>query len=404
MADPQIMVVAPIERTTRFWMRAYPRRWREVRGEELLGLVVDLAGPDARHLGAPAAFDLVRGGWATRWRERPPAHTWMLYRMFDRRIPAAYRSWALDDIDGFWYPMRRNLPLIVVLFAMQFVYPMSSRPQSAWYYLIWALVPLSWLFLWPEGNRSRARLKHVASPFGEPLVEGTLAAGYVLRQRVTARSMLTWAVLLLGITGAASVVAALFAPKVLLTNVIKPASGPGFLQESGPGVSLESVVAPVGGYRVVAVAILVVALSVGLLGAVVARRRLRRLLGERPDQPNRVLCHIRATSKANLLFGAMIIVGLAWLEASGRLVLGLSVVLGTVALVLLPGAFVAFVVTRRTEAADLAGRDVWWIGTRGRLPSVDRPVWGLLRLPGPVPDGAVDQPRGVADPPYPVMP
>ena len=62
--------VDPVEpdlaRSIRFWMRAYPRRWRAVRGEELLWLVVDLAGADARRLGAGAAIDLVRGGWATR--------------------------------------------------------------------------------------------------------------------------------------------------------------------------------------------------------------------------------------------------------------------------------------------------------------------------------------------------
>jgi len=73
-------VDAQIVRSTELWMRAYPCRWREARGEELLGLVVDLAGPDARGLGARAAFDLVRGGWATRWREHPPLHTWLLYR------------------------------------------------------------------------------------------------------------------------------------------------------------------------------------------------------------------------------------------------------------------------------------------------------------------------------------
>jgi hypothetical protein len=66
------------------WMRAYPRRWREARGEELLALVVDLAGPGAQRLGARAAFDLVRAGWATRWREHPPAHSWLLYRLFGR--------------------------------------------------------------------------------------------------------------------------------------------------------------------------------------------------------------------------------------------------------------------------------------------------------------------------------
>jgi hypothetical protein len=102
---------SPIVASIQFCMRAYPRRWREARGQELVDLVVDLAGPDARRLDARAAFDLLRGGLATRWREHPPAHTWLLYRLFDRRIPAAYRSWALDDIDGFWYPMRRYLAI-----------------------------------------------------------------------------------------------------------------------------------------------------------------------------------------------------------------------------------------------------------------------------------------------------
>ncbi len=62
------------------------------------------------------------------------------------------------------------------------------------------------------------------------------------------------------------------------------------------------------------------------------------------------------------------------MEVSCRLVLGLSVFVGTGALLLLPGAVAALVVTRRTDAPDLAGRDVWWIATRGRLPNVDRPT------------------------------
>jgi hypothetical protein len=61
-------------------------------------------------------------------------------------------------------------------------------------------------------------------------------------------------------------------------------------------------------------------------------------------------------------------VALAWLQVRGRLVLGLSVTLGALALVLLPGALVALVVTRRIDAPDLAGIDVWRIATRGRLP------------------------------------
>ncbi len=77
-AEERILTEARIERTVEFWMRAYPRRWREARGGEMLGLVVDLAGPEVQRLGARAAFDLVKGGWATRWREHPLMHTLLL--------------------------------------------------------------------------------------------------------------------------------------------------------------------------------------------------------------------------------------------------------------------------------------------------------------------------------------
>jgi hypothetical protein len=77
--------------------------------------------------------------------------------------------------------------------------------------------------------------------------------GRSARERVTARSGLTWAGLVLGTTGAAAVVAALLAPKVLLTNF--KLNSP----DMGPGLGWDSVVAPMGGHRVVAVAILLVA-------------------------------------------------------------------------------------------------------------------------------------------------
>jgi hypothetical protein len=223
-------------------------------------------------------------------------------------------------------------------------------------------------------------------------VKGALVAWEVPRERLTARSALTWATLLLGSTGAASVVAALLAPKVLLT-IIK-ANSP----EMGPGFGWGSVVAPMGGRRVVAVVILLVALGVGALGAVAVRRRLGRLLGERLDQPYRVLRPVTASGKAGVLFSAMVMVGLIWLEVSGQIVLGLSVVPGTVALLLLPGALVALLVTRGADAHDLAGRDVWWIATRGRVPRVDPPVRGLRPSPGPVREGVLVQPPGPTDP------
>jgi hypothetical protein len=383
----QAQILASIE----FWMRAYPRRWREGRGQELVDVVVDLAGPSARRLDPRSAFDLVRGGWATRWREHPLPHTWLLYRMLDRRIPVAYRSWALDDIDGFCYPMRRFLGVswFLPLMVLSTSKPRGSGAIPA--LVMFALMVASSMFIAPGWLRSQARLKHVAPRFGELPVKGALVAWDVPRERVTARSTLTWATLLLGITGAASVVAALLAPKVLLTIFL--ASSP----EMGPG--FENVVAPMGGHRVVAVTILLVALGVGALGAVAVRRRLGRLLSERLDQPYRALRPVTASGKLGVLFWALVIVAIVWLEVSGRIVLGLSVVPGTVALLLLPAALVALLVDRCGDAHDLAGRDVWWIATRGRVPRVDPPVRGLRPSPGPLPGSVLVQPSGPTDPP-----
>jgi hypothetical protein len=384
--DTQIVANALIERRVQLWIRAYPRRWRERRGEELSGLVVDLAGPDARHLGVPAALDLVRGGWATRWREHPPLHTWLLYRLFDHRIPEAYRSWALDDIDGFWYPIRRSMFFLAFypafLYALNVKDPMGPVPpawqEPAWHYLVGAVaMAVLFLMVFPQAGRDPARRKHVLPRVGEPRVEGALVGWDLPRQRVTARSMLSWVIPLLGITAAASATAVALAPKMLLTYFawIGPTQG------SGPGVSSESVVVPVDGRRVVAVVTLVLALGLGVLGAALARRRLNRLLGERQAQAYRGLRPICFTGKARVLLGIVIIVTLVWLEVSGRIALGASVLMGSVSLLLLPGAAVALLVTRRGDDADLAGADVWLIATRGRLPAVDRPVWGLRPLP-----------------------
>jgi hypothetical protein len=371
--DSDTLEKAQIVKSIELWMRAYPRRWREARGQELVDVVVDLSGPKAQRLDARSAFDLVRGGWATRWREHPLPHTWLLYRMFDRRIPVACRSWAFDDINGFWYPIRRFLGTGWWTFLMVHI---TSQPRSlgaipVWFFVMFAFLVVSSMFIRPEGVRNQAKLKHVAPGFTEFPVEGALVAWDLPQERVTARSTLTWATLFLGMSGAASVVAALLAPKVVLTNFTMNSP------EMDPGFGWDSVVAPMDGHRVFTVAILLVAFGVGVLGAVAVRRRLGRLLGERLDQPYRALRPVTASGKAGVLFWALVIVALVVLEVSGQIVFGLSMLLGTVALLLLPGALVALLVARRADADDLTGRDVWRIATRGAVPRVDRPVRGL---------------------------
>jgi hypothetical protein len=395
--------VAPVDarlaRSVRFWMRAYPRRWRAVRGGELLGLVLDLQAADERRLGARAALDLLRGGWATRWREHPPLHNWLLYRLFDKRIPVAYRAWALDDIDGYWFPVRRFIGSAWIMFVNPLLWSRDLQAARGWWGFV-AVFFVGTVFIMPETRRRTARLRHVAARPGELVFEGALVAQDGPRNRATARSALTWAVSFLGTVAVASIICATFAPNGLIVVGGPIVAGPAGTYT----VSGDVVVGPVGVWRLVAFAVLSVALAAGALGALVARRRLDRLLEHRIAQPERVLRPVSREGRSAAVFWLLMAAGLAWAETSGRFAFGSSVLLGTVALLMLPGAVIALGATRRVDAPDLAGRDVWWIATRGRVPEVERPVADLWSMPGGYPEGVVVQPRPLGDPSYPALP
>ncbi|MGV8967767.1 MAG: hypothetical protein ACOH2F_15985 [Cellulomonas sp.] len=371
-------------RNVAFWLRAYPRRWRAVRGTELSGLVLDLAAPDARRLGWRAALDLVRGGWSTRWREHPPLLSWLLYRVFDRRIPGAYRAWVLDDIDGVLFAPRQILfSWLVMIYAVVLPHTGSTSIPGSWVVGFFVVTLISSLIMWPEHNRERARLKHIAPQPGERLVEGVLVEQDVPQPRVTARSALPWAVGLLAVATAMSALSAAFAPKVLTVVPDPRVSANGAVEGT-----FNFVVVPMGDHGLVAASILTAALGLGLVGAAVARRRLDRLVASCPRQPHRVLRAMPRTGALNVAFWTMTIVVVGVLEISGRLpLLGPTVVLGTAALVALPGALVALAVSRGVAASDLAARDLRRIAVRGRLPEVDCPASALRPLLGPVPDG-----------------
>lgn len=57
-----------VERQAAFLLRAYPPVWRQTRGEELVGTVLDLAG-HRRRVPLRLAADLVTGGWRERSRQ-----------------------------------------------------------------------------------------------------------------------------------------------------------------------------------------------------------------------------------------------------------------------------------------------------------------------------------------------
>jgi len=123
--------MTPFEGSVMFWLRAYPRRWRELRALELTAVLTDLAAPGVRRLDARSALGLVLAGWATRWREHPPPQLWWRYRVLRRRLPRPYRQWMRDDVEGFWFPLRMNLAL--PMFVLPLLWGLHSpRPFDRW--------------------------------------------------------------------------------------------------------------------------------------------------------------------------------------------------------------------------------------------------------------------------------
>ncbi|HEX5332526.1 MAG TPA: hypothetical protein VFW79_07785 [Cellulomonas sp.] len=150
--------MTPFERSVVFWLRAYPRRWRELRASEVTAVLSDVAGPGARRPDARTALDLVLAGWATRWREHPPPRLWWQYRVLRRRLPRPYRAWMRDDVEGFWFPLRMNLA--VQMFMLPLLWGLHSpRPFDRWGLLglgIW--LALITVVLWRTARNAGRRL------------------------------------------------------------------------------------------------------------------------------------------------------------------------------------------------------------------------------------------------------
>ncbi|SNT64223.1 hypothetical protein SAMN05216276_111312 [Streptosporangium subroseum] len=106
------------ERRCRLLTRAYPPRFRESRGEELLSTLLDLQEPGQIRPSLRESLDVIRGGLAARLQDRPPFWRWLLYRTFFVRLPLKYRMWARDDIQGRFYIFRRYFgPLGTIAYA-----------------------------------------------------------------------------------------------------------------------------------------------------------------------------------------------------------------------------------------------------------------------------------------------
>ncbi|WP_143755823.1 hypothetical protein [Sanguibacter keddieii] len=104
-----------LEQSARLWLRAYPRRWRFSCGEDLVGTLLDLAGPDARTVRLRDGLSVLWAGWALRFREHPPLLPWLRYRLFGADLPVDYRVWMIDDLLGRLHALRWFVAYLVLL-------------------------------------------------------------------------------------------------------------------------------------------------------------------------------------------------------------------------------------------------------------------------------------------------
>ena len=114
------------ELSARLWLRAYPRRWRYAYGEDLVGTLLDLAGPDARVVRIRDGLSVLRAGWSLRLREHPPLVPWLRYRLLESDLPEAYRVWMIDDLLGRLHAARAFAQIMVVFLVTYGVFSLVT--------------------------------------------------------------------------------------------------------------------------------------------------------------------------------------------------------------------------------------------------------------------------------------
>lgn len=357
------------DRSVAFWLRAYPRRWRAQRGGEVTAVLADIAGPGAHRLDAAAAFGLVRGGWATRWREHPPLGVYLGYRLNNRPIPEDFREWARDDIEGPWFPARRGIWASWSFVVSGTLFAVLLSPSWLWFTLLLGVVAGACML--PDRMRSAAVRRHLALRAGERIVPGALIEGLGPRRRRGARGALGAAGWVLAVVGGVGLSTVWARPPMLLATAA--------------------------------------AAVVGLALVPLVRHRLRQLITACPPQPHRDLVTrsprawagsiaaaavvvVCLASVVAFLAGRVVLVGVLWLMTTGHLVRELTGLLAPVALLAVPGvAAAARAVRRAGSGADgLSVSDVRSIVLRGRAPQVDEARLGLVHVDraaaaGPVP-------------------
>ena len=156
-----------LERSARFWLRAYPRRWRVAFGEDFVGVLAEVSDPGTVRVPAREAAAIVKGGWALRLREHPPLLRWLGYRFLDVRLPLQYQHWVVDDILGrFWGARLMSSALILwVVIALNLLVNDDTKALMGYVGFIAVLsVGFSLLLAGPFGTSKRraAWQRHVS--------------------------------------------------------------------------------------------------------------------------------------------------------------------------------------------------------------------------------------------------
>ncbi|WP_421743255.1 hypothetical protein [Cellulomonas sp.] len=328
------MTIDPrFERSVHRWLRAYPRRWRTHRADEMTAVLADLAGASASRIGLRDGLGIVRAGFSTRLRTRPPLRQVAAYRLLGRRLPPQYRQWVRDDIEGALYPLRVGVvvpfSLVMVMFPLLTLIgggPVEFMPRQMVVAWIVGGGGMS-LVVGPWRRRSDAR-KHLVAEVGETLTDQSLLYGWVMHDRLRARPMVGLVTLL-----------------ALATAVV--------------------------GVVTVRSAALGVAVLVGLPLATLVAWNLQRRLPQRPVQPARRLVDpVRRQLALTVLLGAGAI-------ALCVTVTSLATPIAVAALVVLPSAAVAWWSSLHGPD-DLALADVVHIAVTGQSPPVDTYREGLV--------------------------
>ena len=359
MVDPRF------ERSVRRWLWAYPRRWRVVRAEEVIGTLADLAPPGATRLDARSGLGLVVHGVATRRRMGPPLRYRLRYG-FGGTPPWQYRGWVADGIASPFY-RSSSYVLLFCIFVIPAFGRVATRQSSGGELAFWAVYLAAGRLVPLTRARREAASRHLVRRPGDTPTPWDHQSGWVYRDRLSARSVLTpagWAIAVL--TAGAAV--------------------PTLVGRSGPVIGLAW------------------CFGVGLALAVRLGVRWRRRVPAKPDQPARRMLVASRQHVATTWCSAAMCLGFAvpWTVPFGlpeEATFFGPVVLGA-ALVVLPVLVVAARLSARGPA-DIAAIDVLRLVVRRgplRVDTLQRgvvPAWfesvvpeGLGYAPPPPPTTA----------------